>query len=169
MFYLAYPAYHALLHTKHATSSTTEGTPYRVPSGQDPWVWPDNPAYPPWPHLRYPLTSKDEDPNNKKLLGRVAHERRGYYCFICSTTVPRRKPIQLPERAQRWYITSPPKKMLSTIYLCLAQSVVTPTQIPILLLSRPLHPTAPAKKKPSALCAMLVMNPYHTPKTRNRS
>ena len=56
-----------------------------VPSGQDPWVWPDNPAYPPWPHLRYPLTSKDEDPNNKKLLGRVAHECRGQYCFISLT------------------------------------------------------------------------------------
>ena len=74
LFYLAYPAYHALLHTKHATSSTTEGTPYRVPSGQDPWVWPDNPAYPPWPHLRYPLTSKDEDPN-KKILARQSCSR----------------------------------------------------------------------------------------------
>ena len=52
LFYLAHPAYHALLHTKHATNSTTKGTPYRVPSGQDPWVWPDNPAYPPWPHLQ---------------------------------------------------------------------------------------------------------------------
>ena len=31
---------------------TTKGTLYRVPSGQDPWVWPDNPAYPPWPHLQ---------------------------------------------------------------------------------------------------------------------
>ena len=51
---------------------------------RDPWVWPDNPAYPPWPHLRYPLTSKDEDPN-KKLLGRVAHECRGHYCFISPT------------------------------------------------------------------------------------
>ena len=85
MFYLAHSGYHALPHTKHATNSTTKGTPYRVPSGQDPWVWPDNPAYPPWPHLRYPLTSKDEDPNNKKLLGRVAHERRGQYCFISLT------------------------------------------------------------------------------------
>ena len=65
LFYLAHPGYHALLHIKHATNSMTEGTPYRVPSGQDPWVWPDNPAYPPWPHLRYPLTSKDEDPNKK--------------------------------------------------------------------------------------------------------
>ena len=126
-------------------------------------------------HTPHGRTSATPSPQRMKILtrkylpGRVAHERRGYYCFICSTTVPRRKPIQLPERAQRWYITSPPKKMLSTIYLCLAQSVVTPTQIPILLLSRPLHPTAPAKKKPSALCAMLVMNPYHTPKTRNRS
>ena len=46
---------------------------------------PPNRTYPPWPHLRYPLTSKDEDPNNKKLLGRVAHERRGQYCFISLT------------------------------------------------------------------------------------
>ena len=46
---------------------------------------PPNRTYPPWPHLRYPLTSKDEDPNNKKLLGRVAHERRGHYCFISLT------------------------------------------------------------------------------------
>ena len=52
LFYLAHSAYHALPHTKHATNSTTKGTPYRVPSGQDPWVWPDNPAYPPWPHLQ---------------------------------------------------------------------------------------------------------------------
>ena len=93
LFYLTHTGYHALLHIKHATNSTTKGTPYRVPSGQDPWVWPDNPAYPPWPHLRYPLTSKDEDPNNKKLLGRVAHECRGHYCFICSTIIPHRKPI----------------------------------------------------------------------------
>ena len=53
---------------------TTKGTPYRVPSGQDPWVWPDNPAYPPQPHLRYPLTSKDEDPN-KKILARQSCSR----------------------------------------------------------------------------------------------
>ena len=46
---------------------------------------PPNRTYPPQPHLRYPLTSKDEDPNNKKLLGRVAHERRGQYCFISLT------------------------------------------------------------------------------------
>ena len=52
---------------------------------RDPWVLPDNPAIPPQPHLRYPLTSKDEDPNNKKLLGRVAHKRRGQYCFISLT------------------------------------------------------------------------------------
>ena len=32
---------------------------------RDPWVWPDNPAYPPQPHLRYPLTPKDADPNQK--------------------------------------------------------------------------------------------------------
>ena len=89
LFYLAYPAYHALLHTKHATSSTTEGTPYRVPSGQDPWVWPDNPAYPPWPHLRYPLTSKDEDPN-KKILTRQSCSRAQrillFYLLYNSTT-----------------------------------------------------------------------------------
>ena len=47
LFYLAHPGYHALLHTKHATNSTTEGTPYRVPSGQDPWVLPAKPDIPP--------------------------------------------------------------------------------------------------------------------------
>ena len=41
---------------------------------RDPWVWPDNPAYPPQPHLRYPLTSKDEDPN-KKILARQSCSR----------------------------------------------------------------------------------------------
>ena len=41
---------------------------------RDPWVWPDNPAYPPWPHLRYPFTSKDEDPN-KKILARQSCSR----------------------------------------------------------------------------------------------
>ena len=41
---------------------------------RDPWVWPDNPAYPPQPHLRYPFTSKDEDPN-KKILARQSCSR----------------------------------------------------------------------------------------------
>ena len=89
LFYLTHTGYHALLHIKHATNSTTKGTPYRVPSGQDPWVWPDNPAYPPWPHLRYPLTSKDEDPN-KKILARqsCSRERRTllFYLLYYNTT-----------------------------------------------------------------------------------
>ena len=159
MFYLAHSGYHALLHIKQPQTlrqkapltgcllgeirgfgQTTRHTPHSRTSAT------------PSPQRMKILT-------RKYLLGRVAHERRGHYCFICSTTVPPRKPIQLPERAQRWYITSPPKKILSTIYLCLVQPVVTPTQIPILLLSTPLYPTVPAKKKPSALCAMLAMNP----------
>ena len=41
---------------------------------RDPWVWPDNPAYPPWPHLRYPFISTDEDPN-KKILARQSCSR----------------------------------------------------------------------------------------------
>ena len=45
-----------------------------MPFDRDPWVWPDNPAYPPQPHLRYPLTSKDEDPN-KKILARQSCSR----------------------------------------------------------------------------------------------
>ena len=50
---------------------------------RDPWVWPDNPAYPPWPHLRYPLTSKDEDPN-KKILARqsCSRERRTILFYL---------------------------------------------------------------------------------------
>ena len=35
---------------------------------------PPNRTYPPWPHLRYPLTSKDEDPN-KKILARQSCSR----------------------------------------------------------------------------------------------
>ena len=150
MFYLAHPAYHALLHMKHATNSTTKGTPYRVPSGQDPWVLPAKPDIPPMaappeasyrrpednivlshmPRItrdaytkyicvhhfligrgtldRMPLdvrsmgsarqtghtphgrTSATPSPQRMKiltkdLLGRVAHERRGHYCFISLT------------------------------------------------------------------------------------
>ncbi len=53
---------------------------------RDPWVWPDNPAYPPWPHLRYPLTSKDEDPN-KKILARqsCSRERRTLLFYLTRT------------------------------------------------------------------------------------
>ena len=60
-----------------------------MPSGRDPWVWPDNPAYPPQPHLRYPLTSKDEDPN-KKILARQSCSRAQrtllFYLLYNSTT-----------------------------------------------------------------------------------
>mgnify|MGYP000994092088 CR=1 FL=1 len=65
---------------------TTEGTLYRVPSGQDPWVLPAKPDIP--PHGR---TSATPSPQRMKiltrkyLLGRVAHECRGQYCFISPT------------------------------------------------------------------------------------
>ena len=75
LFYLTHTEYHALPHTKHTAKPYNKRHPLlEVPSGQDPWVWPDNPAYPPQPHRRYPLTSKDEDPN-KKILARQSCSR----------------------------------------------------------------------------------------------
>ena len=64
---------------------TIKGTHIRVPFGQDLWVWPDNPAYP--PHSRTSATPSPQRMKilTKDLLGRVAHERRGHYCFISLT------------------------------------------------------------------------------------
>ena len=58
LFYLAHPAYHALLHTKHTAKPYNKRHPLlEVPSGQDPWVLPAKPDIPPMaapplpPHL----------------------------------------------------------------------------------------------------------------------
>ena len=81
MFYLAHPAYHALLHMKHATNSTTKGTPYRVPSGQDPWVLPAKPDIPP---MAAPPEASYRRPEDNIVLSHMPRITRDTYTkYIC--------------------------------------------------------------------------------------
>ena len=65
---------------------TIKGTHIRVPFGQDLWVWPDNPAYPPpQPHLRYPLTSTDEDPNKRFVRQSCSRAQRTLLFYLTHT------------------------------------------------------------------------------------
>ena len=90
MFYLTRTAYHALLHTKHAAKPYNRRHPIQGAF----WARSMGSARqtghtPPWPHLRYPLTSKDEDPN-KKILARQSCSRAQrtllFYLLYNSTT-----------------------------------------------------------------------------------
>ena len=87
LFYLTRTAYHALPHTKHANNSpTTRDTPILgCLLTRDPWVWPDNPAYPPQPHLRYPLTSTDEDPNKRFVRQSCSRAQRTLLFYLTHT------------------------------------------------------------------------------------
>ena len=87
LFYLAHTGYHALLHTKHANNSpTTRDTHIRMPLDARSMGSARQTGH--TPHSR---TSATPSPQRMKiltrkyLLGRVAHECRGEYCFISPT------------------------------------------------------------------------------------
>ena len=77
LFYLAHPAYHALLHTKHANNSpTTRDTHIRMPLDGDPWVLPAKPDIPP---MAAPPEASYRRPEDNIVLSHMPRITRGIH------------------------------------------------------------------------------------------